>query len=324
MRIDAWAKRGAPVVAVVMIGVAAYLQARGLSSLVGATLAEGAPSWSPHVFATRTASRATRHDDARDRSAYAILERNAFDSVTGPIRPHDDRATRVLPATSVTPGPDWYADPPCEGARAVLIASSADPAWSFAALATPEGQPVLRRRGDAVGTRKVAFIGDPEPRTSRRENHASTDRVWLTAPTGARCQLRLGEKLVAAPPPKATGDAAKDFASHVHRRSDHEVDVDRATVEGLLANPAELMKTRVVPEKDGDRVVGMRLFGIKADSPLAAIGLQNGDQVNSINGFEMSDPQRMLEAYAKLAKADALSIRVVRGGKPVTLDLSIR
>jgi general secretion pathway protein C len=307
-----------------MIGVAAHLQAAGISSLVGATLADGTLRDPPPEARARHA-RATgaTGEDARDRSSAAILARNPFDSVTGPIGQNE--LAVMLPAATETPGPDWYGDPPCDGARAILIASSADPDWSFAALAAADGPPILRRRGDAVGARKVAFVGDPQPGSSRGPGHRSDDRVWLTSPNGGRCQLRLGSKLFAAAPPKPTaGDAAKDIASHFRRRGDHEVEVDRATVEALLANPGELMKTRVVPEKEGSRVVGVRLFGVRPESPLAAIGLQNGDRISNVNGFEMSDPARMLEAYAKLAKADALSISVVRAGKPVTLDLFVR
>ena len=76
--------------------------------------------------------------------------------------------------------------------------------------------------------------------------------------------------------------------------------------------------------KDGERVVGLKLGGIRPDSVLNAIGLQNGDQLTSINGFEMNDPQKMLEAYSKLLRADHLAVSVVRGGKPMNLDFSIK
>jgi len=112
--------------------------------------------------------------------------------------------------------------------------------------------------------------------------------------------------------------------SKIHKVSEHEFEVDRSAVDALIANPAELMKTRVVPEKVGDQVVGLKLFGIKDDSLLGGIGLQNGDRLQSINGFEMNDPQKMLEAYTKLLHADHVSASVMRNGQPVTLDYSIK
>ena len=46
--------------------------------------------------------------------------------------------------------------------------------------------------------------------------------------------------------------------------------------------------------------MGVRLFNIRPTSMLGALGLQNGDRLSSINGFEMNEPQKMLEAYQKL------------------------
>ncbi len=84
------------------------------------------------------------------------------------------------------------------------------------------------------------------------------------------------------------------------------------------------MKVRVIPEKEGDRMVGMKLMGIKPGSLLGALGIQNGDRLTSINGFEMNDPQKMLEAYSKLLRADHLTASVVRNGQPMNLDFSIK
>jgi general secretion pathway protein C len=84
------------------------------------------------------------------------------------------------------------------------------------------------------------------------------------------------------------------------------------------------MKARVVPEKQGDRVIGLKLLGVKPDSVLGLIGLANGDTLTSINGYDMTDPQKMLDAYAKLMRADKLTASVIRGGKPVTLDIAIK
>ena len=100
--------------------------------------------------------------------------------------------------------------------------------------------------------------------------------------------------------------------------------MDRSAVDALIANPAELMKIRVVPDKEGDRVVGLKISGIKPGSLLGMLGMENGDRLTSINGFEMNDPQKMLEAYSKLLRADHLTASVVRNGKPMNLDFSIK
>jgi general secretion pathway protein C len=325
MGFDAFAKRSAPLVVCLMIAVAAYFQASGLTRLIGAILAPAsivAPFRGP-AFALPPAG-----DGERDLHATAILDRNPFDSVTGPIREKPPEAPG-LAGPEAAPGTDWYRDPPCDIAKVVLIVSSEDPAWSFAAIMGPDGKTALRRRGEDFFGGKVAFIGDQRPMPHPEgEARGLWDRVWLTAPSGARCQLQLGAKgppgRPGAAPPPAAGGLPPALAGHIRQRGEHEFDVDRSAVDALVANPAELMKTRVTPVKEGDRVVGLKLGGIRPDSVLGAIGLQNGDQLTSINGFEMNDPQKMLEAYSKLLRADHLAVSVVRNGKPVSLDFSIK
>ncbi len=126
------------------------------------------------------------------------------------------------------------------------------------------------------------------------------------------------------PPPGANGPQSEPRRGKIRQIGAHEFDIDRTAVDALISNPAELMKTRVTPVKDGDRVVGLQLNGIRQGSLLGGIGLENGDQLSSINGFEMTDPQKMLEAYSKLLHADHISASVMRGGKPVNLDFNIK
>jgi general secretion pathway protein C len=318
MRLDAWLKRCFPVVVMLLLGVAAYFQASGLSyvlgNLVGPRTAHAAQL---PVSKLRAPAREERP------SAEAILARNPFDSTY--VR---EAPPAPGPEEMVTPGPDWYADPPCDKARVVLIASSDDPAWSFAALAGPDGVAMLRRRGDEIAGYKVAYVGD------RREvrdglggkDGAAGDRVWLTSSNGARCQAVLGGKIAkgAAPAAPKEKDKGSDLLSKIRKTGDRQYEVDRTAIESLIANPAELMKVRAVPEKDGDRVVGLKLHGIPKGSVLDAIGLMSGDRLTSINGYEMTDPHSMLDAYTKLMTADHVVASIVRGGKPTSIDLAVK
>jgi general secretion pathway protein C len=180
-----------------------------------------------------------------------------------------------------------------------------------------------------VAGHTVDFIGDRRTEEQRREGNmfAVYDRVWFTAATGARCQIRLGGK---APPKTAPKEAkpksgvAKDIADKIHKKSETEFDVERSVVNTILENQAELMKSaRIVPEKEGDKVVGIRLFGIKPDSLLGTLGIENGDRLSTINGYEMTNPQSALEAYTKLSTADHLTVAVNRHGNPVNIDFNI-
>jgi len=315
MGFDALAKRYSALVICLMLGVAAYFQASGLTKLVGALLAPA--SAMPPARPIGAAFLPLVGSD-RDIHAKAILDRNPFDS-SWVLHP----PTADTPGHDVSPGADPYRDPPCDVIRAVIIASSEDPDWSFAALTGPDGKTVLRRRGEEFFGGKVDFIGSQHAIEPGDRDRRSWDRVWLTAPNGMRCQLELGYKPPARaggpPPPPAGPNDGK-----IRRTGEHEFEVERSAVDALIANPAELMKVRVTPEKEGDRVVGLKLQGIKPGSLLGNLGIENGDRLTSINGFEMNDPAKMLEAYSKLLRADHLTANVVRNGKPMNLDFSIK
>jgi general secretion pathway protein C len=67
----------------------------------------------------------------------------------------------------------------------------------------------------------------------------------------------------------------------------------------------------------------VKLYGIRRSSLLGKLGLQNGDMMRTINGFDMSSPDSALEAYTKLRSAGNLSIATVRRGAPVTMEYDI-
>jgi general secretion pathway protein C len=297
-----------------LIAIAAYFQASGIGQLVAGSVAldpSAIPSAAPppRIVPTATAPK------DRDISASAILSRNPFDSVTGPL----DGQSIDIPTTPVPvkDDSDPMKDPPCDVAKVLLITSSDYPAWSFAAMAGPDGKSILRRQGDEIGGHTVFFVG--------------WDRVWLTN-NGQRCQCEVHKqaKMKDAPkkdePKPAKGSGVPDsIASKIHKISDSEFNVERAVVDQILENQAELMKSaRIVPEKEGDKVVGIRLFGIKPDSLLGTLGLENGDRLQAINGFDMASPEKALEAYARLRTADHLTVAINRKGKNQNIDFNIK
>jgi general secretion pathway protein C len=94
--------------------------------------------------------------------------------------------------------------------------------------------------------------------------------------------------------------------------------------EPAVEAPAPIIRSvRVVPEQQNGAIIGLRLFGIRPGSLLAAIGLKSGDRLESINGFSVATPEEALEAYARLRSAQRLSVRLHRAGKPVELTLNI-
>ena len=100
--------------------------------------------------------------------------------------------------------------------------------------------------------------------------------------------------------------------------------VPRATVDQLLADPALLGRSaRVVPAVRNGQPDGIRLFALRARSPLAALGFANGDTLQAVNGLPVPSLDKALEVYARLKTANELTFELLRRGQPTVLKISI-
>ena len=322
MAIDKVLKRHFWAVILALVAIAAFLDAQGIMHVVGASLGADEKQLStPPLTARLPPAPASASPHAT--TAEAILARNPFDSVTGPLNavPIPDMSAEVPPPDLSDP---WHA-PDCPDVKVLIIAASADPEWSFAALETQQekGKSQLRRRGGEIGGKTVKFIG--------------WDRVWLTSGSQL-CQTMMFKppalaSAAAAPPaptpaPMPAGGApgvGDDIKKGIQRVGPNEFNVDRGVVDKILENQAELMRqARIVPEQENGKVVGIRLFGVRQDTLLGTLGMENGDRLEKINGFDMASPEKALEAYARLRTADHLTVSVNRRGQPMNLDFNIK
>jgi general secretion pathway protein C len=255
-------------------------------------------------------------------TAEPILARNPFDHVTGPLRPPAVEDTAVASTTLDTSDP-WNA-PLCEGVKVLIITASSDPDWSFAAVSgTTDTKSMLRRRGGEVAGKTVHFVG--------------WDRVWFQNGSSL-CQAQLfkqPEVHAAAPAPAASASAAPAkggagaldpaLAKGIQKVSATEFNIDRGVVDKILENQSELMRqARIVPEQENGKTVGIRMFGIRPETLLGTLGMENGDRLQTINGFDMASPEKALEAYARLRTADKLVVQVNRRGQNMNLDYNIK
>ncbi|MCS6857269.1 MAG: hypothetical protein NZM37_06120, partial [Sandaracinaceae bacterium] len=134
--------------------------------------------------------------------------------------------------------------------------------------------------------------------------------------------------VVAEAPPMAGPDTAgldpSELDANIRQISETSFTINRSLVEKLLANQSALLSAaRVIPHEEDGRTVGMKIYGIRRSSLLGRIGLQNGDMLRSINGFDLTDPNSILQAYTQLRKADRLTLQLVRRGNPIALNYQI-
>jgi general secretion pathway protein C len=65
------------------------------------------------------------------------------------------------------------------------------------------------------------------------------------------------------------------------------------------------------------------LLNIRERSLLHEIGLKSGDRIESINGFDIANPEKALEAYARLRLAPKLKLVLDRRGAPLEIEYLI-
>ncbi len=327
MAIDKLLRRYFWAVILVLVAIAAFLGAQGMTQVVGVSLAVTEKDLAATPLSGRLPappSSASPHAT----SAEPILSRNPFDSVTGPLNAVAVPLPEEAASASAPDMHDPFNAPDCDGVRILVIAASADPDWSFAALElqTDPGKSILRRRGGDVGGKSVAYVG--------------WDRVWMTS-GNQLCQSQMFKPASAAsasaapapaPPPPAPAAAAggasaisAEIKNGIQKIGENEFKIDRGVVDKILENQAELMRqARIVPEQENGKVVGIRLFGVRPDTLLGTLGMENGDRLEKINGFDMTSPESALEAYARLRTADHLTVSLNRHGTPTNVDYNIK
>ena len=135
-------------------------------------------------------------------------------------------------------------------------------------------------------------------------------------PEGAPSNARTSKKKSRSKKPKLGEGITKNSATSYSVKQD---EVDKA-----LSNLSSLAtQARIVPAFEGGEAVGFKLFSIRPNSLYSKIGIQNGDVITRINGYEINSPDKALEVYQKLKDSKSINVDLKRRGKPVTLDYAI-
>src|SRR5690349_5046019 len=160
MGVERLARRSFGFVVAALLGLAIYFQAAGAVELVAAK-ALVVPAAAPEKKGKRGGRRPVPLR-AASTNGDAILARNPFDSVTGPLDRTPLDVTVPEPAKAALDLSDPLSAPECADVVVNIVSESPDPEWSVAQLKGPgDTEATTRRVGDEVGTSKlkVAFIG---------------------------------------------------------------------------------------------------------------------------------------------------------------------
>lgn len=101
--------------------------------------------------------------------------------------------------------------------------------------------------------------------------------------------------------------------------------ITRADYDSLFDDVASVSsEVRIVPYFTGGKPQGFKVYSIRPQSVLASCGLRNGDVVATIDGMELSTPDKALDVYSKVHYDDHVDVGLIRQGSPLTLHVRVR
>lgn len=202
-----------------------------------------------------------------------------------------------------------------------LVASN--PEWSIASI---QDVPTMKTGTYMVGNEVGGVASVLEILRSRVIVLYNGRREYIDATTGDGA----GAPPVAAAPPLPTATPVKEpgtlvAGNGIKATSENEYEVPKAEIDKTLSNLNDVaMQARIVPAFQDGVAKGFKLFSIRPDSIYTKIGIQNGDVIRRINGFDLNSPEKALEVYSKLKEANRIDIEVERNGSVLRKTYNVR
>ncbi|MGY3804018.1 hypothetical protein ACWNT8_08160 [Pigmentibacter ruber] len=85
-----------------------------------------------------------------------------------------------------------------------------------------------------------------------------------------------------------------------------------------------LNSARLVPESQGGKTIGFKIYGITSGSLFEKIKLENGDVITSVNGINLEDPAQGFKIYEALQDESTITLQIKRTGALMTKKVIVR
>jgi general secretion pathway protein C len=127
------------------------------------------------------------------------------------------------------------------------------------------------------------------------------------------------------PPPLAGAPAAGSAPTDgIKPIGDNRYEVQRSVIDGTLSNlNAVATQARIVPSFKNGVANGFKVFSIQPGSFYTAIGVENGDVIQKINGYEINSPDKALEVYQKLRESRHITMDIERNGQVIRKEYNV-
>ncbi len=237
-----------------------------------------------------------------------------------------DKVARLFDVPLPKPAPagsETAAEQPRTGWNPVPVRSSLHGTLVGTAIADPPKYSLVQITNPDLNETQVYAIGDRYQ--GARIYAVEKERVLIDnngvneyIDNSAAAPPNLGVSPVPQPPQAGGGGEG------VKQLSENQYVVAKSEINNALTNLSDLAtKARIVPSFKNGVANGFKLFSIVPDSLYAKIGIQNGDVIRRINGYEMNSPDKALEIYQKLRDASRIEIELERRGETLRKSYSI-
>jgi len=174
----------------------------------------------------------------------------------------------------------------------------------------------LRDERDALGTGfKVAVIVC---------NNGQKEYLDFDSGDGSGTALAVGAPPRSFPRGDEEAPAAAGTSDGVKKLADNKYEVKKKFIDDTLSDLNKIAtQARIVPSFKNGVANGFKLFSIQPGSLYSAIGVENGDVIQRINGYEMNSPDKALEVYQKLRESPNITLEINRNGTSVRKEYKV-
>lgn len=271
------------------------------------------------------ASRPGPEDSPEGKGPLAFRREGAYDRLLRDgafglrIRNEPPKATPVPTVLPTQPPPTA---PPLKDLDLQLVGTLVGPSTRYAFLfdRRSKQQDFLTLGDEIHGARIIAI----------RRNEVDLERA------GARTTLKVdfaGEGS-AAPPPASTVPTAARKVDPLPDTSptppaaggaSSTIQMSRAEINRNLANLQRLSReARLQPYFRRGKLTGFMLSNVRRSSFVERMGARNGDVVQSVDGKPIDSVQKAFSLYNTFRNKNDISITVLRGGRPHTIQYKVR
>ncbi len=327
--LDVFFKKYAWTATVALLLAAAWLSAKTVNTVLG-TLIRPTPTVDPAALSVAPARQAVQASIDPDRLYPLIGQRPPAIA---------EEATDATAPTTPQNCDDPRAAPLKTSLRAQLVAGviAERREWSIASITDASSRETrIYGVGDSVLGAKL--LGVERIRDERDATGSGFRVAAILCNNGTKEYLDFesgeGSAGAAAPnlgvfnppgahPPGPVGGAGAP-ADGVKKLADNRYEIQRSVIDNTLSNLNNVAtQARIVPSFKNGAANGFKLFSIQPGSLYTSIGVENGDVIQKINGYEINSPDKALEIYQKLRESSHITLEIERNGQVIRKEYNV-